>query len=50
MSDKEISELNMKNAEHYGLQLQMNHFAEDAEFIQQTAYFRCICRGEKYGK
>ena len=24
--------------------------AEDAEFIQQTAYFRCIRRGEKYGK
>ena len=24
--------------------------AEDAEFIQQTAYFRCIRRDEKYGK
>lgn len=35
MSDKEISELNMKNAEHYGLQLQMNHFTEElAELVQ----------------
>lgn len=38
MSDKEISELNMKNAEHYGLQLQMNHFTEElAELIQAVA-------------
>lgn len=35
MSDKEIPELNMKNAEHYGLQLQMNHFTEElAELVQ----------------
>lgn len=38
MSDKEISELNMKNAKHYGLQLQMNHFTEElAELIQAVA-------------
>lgn len=35
MSDKEISELNLKSAEHYGPQLQMNHFTEElAELIQ----------------
>ena len=38
MSDKEISELNLKSAEHYGLQLQMNHFTEElAELIQAVA-------------
>ena len=38
MSDKEISELNLKRAEHYGLQLQMNHFTEElAELIQAVA-------------
>lgn len=38
MSDKEISELNLKIAEHYGLQLQMNHFTEElAELIQAVA-------------
>lgn len=38
MSDKEISELNLKGAEHYGLQLQMNHFTEElAELIQAVA-------------
>lgn len=38
MSDNEISELNLKSAEHYGLQLQMNHFTEElAELIQAVA-------------
>lgn len=38
MSDKEISELNLKSAEHYGLQLQMNQFTEElAELIQAIA-------------
>lgn len=38
MSDKEISELNLKSAEHYGPQLQMNHFTEElAELIQAAA-------------
>lgn len=38
MSDKEISELNLKSAEHYGLQLQMNHFTEElAELVQAVA-------------
>lgn len=38
MSDKEISELNLKSAEHYGLQLQMNQFTEElAELIQAVA-------------
>lgn len=38
MSDKEISELNLKSAEHYGLQFQMNHFTEElAELIQAVA-------------
>jgi len=38
MSDKEISELNLKSAEHYGLHLQMNHFTEElAELIQAVA-------------
>ena len=29
MSDKEIYELNLKNAAHYGAQLQMNQFTEE---------------------
>lgn len=38
MSDKEISELNLKSAAHYGAQLQMNHFTEElAELIQAVA-------------
>lgn len=38
MSDKEISELNLKSAERYGLQLQMNHFTEElAELVQAVA-------------
>lgn len=38
MSDKEIYELNLKNAAHYGAQLQMNQFTEElAELIQAIA-------------
>lgn len=35
MTDKEITELNLKSATYYGAQLQMNHFTEElAELIQ----------------
>lgn len=38
MSDKEIYELNLKSAAHYGAQLQMNQFTEElAELIQAIA-------------
>lgn len=38
MSDKEIYELNLKSAAHYGVQLQMNQFTEElAELIQAIA-------------
>lgn len=38
MTDKEITELNLKSATYYGAQLQMNHFTEDlAELIQAAA-------------
>lgn len=35
MTDKEITEMNLLSAAHYGAQLQMNHFTEElAELIQ----------------
>lgn len=38
MTDKEITELNLKSATYYGAQLQMNHFTEElAELIQAAA-------------
>ena len=38
MTDKKITELNLKSATYYGAQLQMNHFTEElAELIQAAA-------------
>lgn len=49
MTDKEITELNLKSATYYGAQLQMNHFTEELELsAEQTAKLTTL--GEEYDK